>query len=396
MCSAASATADRRVVAVRAWTWEALAAATLRRQFPRVEGRSESAVVELVERVGPIQSQAARAPFLCVAARLPGTSYDAVTAAHTSMQVVRSTSLRGTVHTSTRKQHGALAAVASRTLLPQLRRLLRLSNEQISDLRDVLEGLTTSGWVEHDALLAGVLEWLRVQGFDESVAALDVAGPRYTLRGHPAMLRRPRSPSAGWDSQAEVVYRSARFAIDEDPVDPTTALLALVRGQLAASGPVTRRDLVWWSGEGLRNVDAAIGALGEEVARRPGPNGLDYLDLADPRPDGDVDPGIRLLPEYDALLLGYDPAARKRFADDEAVRHSWNRANGVHSPTVLADGRLRGRWRLARNGDNAVVYAEMFPGERLLDPGELEAPAAALGAALALTVTDVRVSGFRR
>ncbi len=101
---------------------------------------------------------------------------------------------------------------------------------------------------------------------------------------------------------------------------------------------------------------------------------------------------MRLLPEYDALLLAYDPAARMRFADDGAVLHSWNRANGVHSPTVLVDGRLRGRWRLSRSGALATIDVEMFPGERLLDPGDLTDAAAAVGAVLGLSVSDVTVT----
>jgi len=136
-----------------------------------------------------------------------------------------------------------------------------------------------------------------------------------------------------------------------------------------------------------------VDALADEIVVRPGPNGLDYLDLVQaPVRSGDTDPGVRLLPEYDALLLAYDPAARDRFADREAVSYSSNRANGVHAPTVLVDGRLRGKWRLTRSGDSAVIEVETFPGERLLDPGELADQAGAVGAVLALSVTDVRVT----
>lgn len=376
----------------RAWRWEELAAETLRRQFPRIRGRGQAAVAELIRAIGPVQSQAARAPFVCVASRLPGATYDAITAAHESFEVLRSTSLRGTVHTSTRAHHAPLAAVARRTLLPQLRRMLRLSDEDVDAFRAELERLSANAWIEHVDLVAGISAWLRSNGHDESVAALETAGPRYTLRGHPAMLRRPRGSGAGWESQAEVVYRSARFAVDETPVDPQEALVALVRSHVAASGPVTRRDLAWWSGDGLRNVDAAVAALGSELDARVGPNGLDYLDLAEPPGEGIADAGVRLLPEYDALLLAYDPAARDRFADREAVSYSWNRANGVHSPTVLVDGRLRGRWRLTRSGRSAVVEVEMFPRERLLEPSEFADRAAAAGAALGLTVSDVRVT----
>lgn len=377
---------------MRPWTWDELAAATLRRQFPRVRGLGEDAVVDLVRRVGPIQSQAARAPFLCMAARLPGASYDAITAAHRSMLVVRSSSLRGTVHTSTRAQHAALCAVASRALATLWRRTLKLDQVQLEAFRAEVEALSASRWVGHDEIETHLRGWMTGQGLHETVTATEKGAGAFAYRTHSAMLRRPKSPTAGWNSQAEVVYRSARHAIDEPPVEPQEALISLVRGQLAASGPATRRDLAWWSGDGLRNVDAAIDSIRDELVSRPGPNGLDYLDLAEPPKGSGADPGPRLLPEYDALLLAYDPKARERFADDAAVRHSWNPANGVHSPTLLLDGRLRGRWRLTRGGGAATIEVEMFSRERPVDPGVLAGAVAALGAALAVTVTDVTVT----
>ena len=110
------------------------------------------------------------------------------------------------------------------------------------------------------------------------------------------MLRRPLAPTAGWESQAEVVYRSASAAIGEVVPRFDDALATLVRHHIAASGPVTRRDLAWWSGAGLRDVDTALDSLHAELTRRMGPNGLEYLDLVGGAPDA-PDPGIRLLPE---------------------------------------------------------------------------------------------------
>jgi hypothetical protein len=188
-----------------------------------------------------------------------------------------------------------------------------------------------------------------------------------------------------------VVYRSAAYELGETPHDPRQALVSLVRGHVAASGPVSRRDLAWWSGAGLRRVDEALSTLADELVARPGPDGLDYVDLAEGPPAGAGVNGVRLLPEYDALLIGYDPPARARFADAVAIELTWNRSNGVHSPTVLVDGRLRGRWRLARTAGAATIAVEMFPGERHLEPSELSEAVAALGTALGIPVADVRV-----
>lgn len=376
-----------------AWSWSELAAATLARQFPRIDAAGgPDAVVDLLRRVGPIQSQAARAPFLCVASRLPGASYDAICAAHELLQVVRSTSLRGTVHTSTREQHAALAAVAGHAQSGFWRRALTLDQEQLDGFRAELERLTTDGWRSNAELAAAMVDWLRERGLSDALSAVTTSQTgRYSYRGHAAMLRRPVAGS--WEGQGAVLFRSARCAVDEERVDVPDALVLLTRAHLAASGPASRRDIAWWSGAGLRQVDAAVATLGEQLVRRRGPNGLEYLDLADAPAVGDDDCGVRLLPEYDALLLAYEPAARDRFADAAAVAHTWNRANGVHSPTVLAGGRLRACWRLERAAGRRVasIAVEMLPGERPLDPGDLTDAAAAIGTALALTVTDVTI-----
>ena len=347
--------------------------------------------MDLVGRVGPVQSQAARAPFLSVAARLPGAAYASIVRAHADLGVVRSTSLRGTVHTSTAGQHAALHAVSARAQAPLWRRTLGLDEQQLDAFRRRLDEVCAPDWMTHDAVEAALHEWFDLQGHNRAKHATSFQVGRVAFKGQASMLRRPLAPTAGWESQAEVVYRSASAAIGEVVPRFDDALATLVRHHIAASGPVTRRDLAWWSGAGLRDVDTALDSLRAELTRRMGPNGLEYLDLVGGAPDA-PDPGIRLLPEYDALLLAYDPKARGRFADERVIAASWNRANGVHAPTVLLDGRIRGCWRLERTGRSAVVVVEAFAWERRIDEGELEEPVRAIGLALDLAIDEIRTS----
>ena len=85
------------------YSWAELAAIALHRQFPAADS-----VAELVEQVGPIQSQAARAPFLGIAARLTSADHASITAAYEQAAIVRGSTLRGTVHTSTAAVHPIL------------------------------------------------------------------------------------------------------------------------------------------------------------------------------------------------------------------------------------------------------------------------------------------------
>ena len=52
------------------YSWDDLAGLARARQFPDVPGRDVGAVADALDRIGPIQAQTARAPFLGLAARL--------------------------------------------------------------------------------------------------------------------------------------------------------------------------------------------------------------------------------------------------------------------------------------------------------------------------------------
>jgi Winged helix DNA-binding domain len=374
---------------VPAHTWQRLAAATLRRQFPAIADVSRGGLTDLFGRIGPIQSQAARAPFLTASSRLPGVTNATVSAAYEDLDIVRSTSLRGTVHTSPRGDHSALDAVARRTSMNLWCRTLKLSADDVTRLRSRIEDFTADDWLPHAALHDRVLRWLASEGCDEAIAASRDGVGFALYRGHSALLRRPLT--GGWHQQGTYGYRTAALLLGDPAVDPDEALTRLVRIHLSAFGPATRHDIAWWTGDGLRRVDAAITRLGDELVAGPGPDGHDYLDVADPPASGAGDPGVRLLPEYDALLLGYAPAGRVKFADPRAISFSLNRANGVHAPTVLAEGRVRGTWRLQTARQSTRLLVSMVPGERRLREEDLAGQAIAVGQVLGVSVDGVEV-----
>jgi hypothetical protein len=112
-----------------------------------VGGVDGAALAALLGRVGPVQSQAARAPFLTASSRLPGVTNAAVSALYESHDLVRSTSLRGTVHTSLRAWHGALDAVARRTSTNLWCRTLKMTATDVARLRDRIEAVTADRWL---------------------------------------------------------------------------------------------------------------------------------------------------------------------------------------------------------------------------------------------------------
>ncbi|MGI8947617.1 MAG: DNA glycosylase AlkZ-like family protein [Ornithinimicrobium sp.] len=73
-------------------------------------------------------------------------------------------------------------------------------------------------------------------------------------------------------------------------------------------------------------------------------------------------PPVSLLPEFDALLCGYDPKARERFVGPEHYRRLWSPDNGMLLAPLLCRGRLTGYWRLPGSGTRRACEVVWFAG----------------------------------
>jgi hypothetical protein len=212
---------------------------------------------------------------------------------------------------------------------------------------------------------------------------MDNQAGRYFAFGHGGLLRRPMK--GPWSGQGAPGYRTAAAVLGdrEEPDDP---VLGAVRTHVASYGPSSRQDISWWSGLGLRRVDGLLERL--EVTWRDGPDGRAYADLPGAPAPRDL-PGVRLLPEFDALLCGYDPRARDRFvapADHDVL---WHRTNGLMLAPLLIDGRIGGYWRLEGSGRSRALAVASFRGSRRPRKAEVDDAAAALATALDLSLSGV-------
>jgi hypothetical protein len=369
---------------VTAYDWDELRGLSLARQFPEVIGLGPLAVVETVGRIGPIQSQTARSPYVALGARLPGVRHAAVTEAYECHALVRGSTIRGTVHTCTAAHHALLDATTRVGQRAVWVRQLRLEHTRVDELWAATEAFAAAGWRTPDELLDHLRSWLA--GHDEAVPeAVDRGLGRYLAFGHGGLLRRPLS--GPWSGQGAAGYRTAT-AVLPDRVAPDDALARTARLHLASYGPASRRDVAWWSGLGLRQVDDLLGRL--DLTWRDGPGGQPYADVGDPAPARDL-PGVRLLPEFDAVLCGYDPSARDRFVAPADHERLWHRSNGYMLAPLLVDGRIGGYWRIEGSGRTKQLAVTTFPGCRRLRSSELEEPVAALSAALDVPLASVSV-----
>lgn len=345
-----------------------------------------------------MQTQTARSAYLGLASRLPGVTHASITEAYERHALVRGSTIRGTVHTSTPAQHVWLdraTRVGQRTLWA---RALRLRSATLDQVWDGIEDFASSDWREVDQLGAHLRAWL--EEHDEQIPdQLSSSFGRYLSFGHGGLIRRPLS--GGWESQGKPGYRAvdatlsvagvadaARLAQDRS-APHEEAMAAVVLLHLSSHGPATRNDVAWWSGLGLREVDAALVALGERVSSRPGPGGADFWDTTDGGASPVSDVGTWLLPEFDAVLCGYDPKLRDRFVTPEQHAMLWNQQNGLMRSPLLHRGRLVGWWRLEGSGRRRRLQISCFddvPSEDDLSPS-----VAALTVALPVELSEVVV-----
>ncbi|SDS76341.1 Winged helix DNA-binding domain-containing protein [Nocardioides scoriae] len=371
--------------------WEELAARTLARQFPAVAGRDAAAVERVLDLAGPVQSQTARSPFLSLAARLPGVEHHAIAAAHDDHAVVRGSNLRGTVHTSTPADHALMEVVTRLGQRALWARTLRLQDTTLEQVWAGIEASAADDWRTAAELHDHLRGWL-AEHDPGAEPRLDDTQGRYLAFGHGGLLRRPLG--GGWSGQGRAGYRTASAVLgDRSAVlaDPDGAVDALLRRHLGCHGPASRRDLAWWSGLGLRTVDASLSRLASDLVEDDAPDGSVVVDLADA--PGPVDlPGTHLLPEFDALLCAYDPKARTRFVDAAHYRRLWVQDNGLLLAPVLVDGRLTGHWRLEGSGRRRRCEVAWFAGTRRPRRSELETCLAAVAAAYDVEVTGLDVA----
>jgi DNA glycosylase AlkZ-like len=374
---------------VRRLTDDQLRLHALRRQFPAIDGRGPAAVVELFQRLGPIQSQVPRAPFLTISSRLPGVSYDTVCDLFESHRLLKTSNIRGTVHTSVPEQFALLDAVARRSRATQLRSVLKLRQVTPEQLAAEIEGFASDDWTPRSEIVAHARAWLAERETDGGAEASNVLSDNL-LWGHSGLLRRPRDTR--WDKRTDMFHQRARSLLPDLPEwGFAEALPELVRVHLGSYGPALREDLAFFFAVGLSAVDDAVRRLGDELVRVPGPRDKDYLDLADHPRGGTPDLGLRLLPEFDGLLVGYQGRNRTRFLSEHQLPGVWAKVNGLFSPVVLYDGRLVASWKTITKGSRTDIEVTMLDPHPVLAEDLFADAVTATEQVLELKITDLRI-----
>jgi hypothetical protein len=304
-----------------------LGRATLARQL--LLGRQELSATEAAGRLAGMQAQEPGPPYLGLWSRLEGFEAEELLAAIEQREVVRAALMRGTLHLLPASDFIRLRAAIAPAVGAGMLRVLgkRAAGIDVDEL--VAEG--RSLFDSSDALSAKAMR--------DSLAELH---PEADVRALAAVVRTQlplvRVPDGGrWGFTPKAPFTDAERWLGK-PLRESADRKELVRRYLAAFGPATVKDAEAWSG-----VDGLAPAFGDDLVRLGDEAGRDLYDLPDaPRPAGDTDAPVRLLPEFDSLLLAH--ADRSRVIADRHREHLTSKNLRVRA-TVLVDGMVAAFWR---------------------------------------------------
>jgi hypothetical protein len=314
-------------------------------------------------------------PYLSLWARMPGFERRALDdALYERRTLVRALCMRQTLHVVPTDElafhfqahiarHGSAARATVEALLVAAGQSAKEESGQSLERihRRVLDVLAEQGTSTVRALGKAVPELrAKVQhSADKSYAGEFSLGSRLV----PAMctlglLVRARTQGT-WRSN---LYAYAALAdwlpgFDLDAATPDEARVWLVRRYLAAFGPATDDDVLWWTGFSKGETVLTLEALEPELVEVAvqGIEGTHLMPETEAEQLGDGAPPrapyVWFLPGLDPYIMGYRD--RQRFLDPAQRDKVFDRA-GNAMPTVWVDGRIVGAW--GQRADGSVVY----------------------------------------
>ena len=318
----------------------------LRRPALPEPGDRAGGVIAAVEHLVGLQAQAPFPPYYGLCSRLDGFRPGDLAELITGRQVVRIALMRGTIHLVSARDCLTLRPV----LQPVLDRALRTTfGRRLTGVDQAALAAAGRALVEEKPRTFSDLgrelarQW---PGHDPAALAQGV-------RALVPLVQVP--PRAVWGAAGQATHTSAEAWLGRPMPDPRP-LEPLVTRYLAAFGPATVGDIQAWSGlTGLREVADRL---------RPGlrtfrdEHGGELLDLPDaPLPDPDTPAPVRLVAEFDNLLLAH--ADRARVLSEPRRRQLFARPN-TWPGAVLVDGFVHGSWKITRVGASAVLTVELF------------------------------------
>lgn len=309
--------------------------------------RRRATAASTIEHLVGMQAQAPNLPYVGLWARLRGFEVGELSRMVESREAVRLSLMRNTIHLVTRRD-----AFGVKPLFMRLgeRGFLRGSpwgrGFVEGDLRPIAEaGGEIMG--EKPRTIADLAKHLGRRFPDRDAQAM-AYGVRYMV---PLVFTPPRGT---WGGKGLVTLTTFEAWLGRPP-GPAVADDDLVLRYLRAFGPASPADMRAWSGLAMK---AAFERLRPRLRVFRDQHGRELFDLPRaPRPDPDLNVPVRLLPDFDNILLGHDDRTRILPPGKHLGLFS---SNGIMKGSVLVDGFVRGAWQPFESGGTSTMHITPF------------------------------------
>jgi hypothetical protein len=316
--------------------------ATLARQL--LLRRERTSVTDAVERLGGMQAQEPKPPFIGLWTRLEDFEPPDLRKALKERELIRATMMRATLHLMSAADYVSLRG----GLQPVMTDAMRALGSRGKGLE-----------VEKVTPAARVLLEKEPRNFDELRGLLQEQFPEvndralgYATRMHLPLAMVPTDDR--WAFPAKADFTLAEEWLGNTLAEPDPA--ALVVRYLGAFGPASPTDFQTWCG--LKGFKVVFETLDDRLETFEDERGRTLFDLPGaPRPDEDEPAPPRFLPEFDNLMLAHSD--RTRVIADEHKPEVVTKNLRVRA-TFLWDGFAAGTWKAERKKTKATLHLSPF------------------------------------
>jgi hypothetical protein len=325
---------DAEVLGRRALNRALLSRQLLLRRLPLPVG-------DAAEHLVGLQAQAPMPPYYGLWSRLEGFDPHELGRMLTDREAVRLTLMRWTLHLVTvadaLRLRPLLQPMIERRLPPSLRMDHAGREELVTAARELLRDRALTA----RELGAALVE----RGLGDDATVMGNVANAYV-----PMVQVP--PRGVWGAGGQARYATLQAWTGSQP-EGEPSIDELVMRYLRSFGPASAKDMQNWSG--LTRLKPVFERLRPQLRTFHDEQGRELFDLPDaPRPHMDVPAPVRLLGEYDNVLLGH--ADRRRIIPED---FPWRAmlADGRFVNNLLVDGLLRATWWIERDGKRRATLA---------------------------------------
>lgn len=303
--------------------------------------------LDMVRRLAGLQAQHPTSSYYTLWARIADFDPQELVGLMTDRKVVRIALMRSTIHTVTAEDCLAWRPL----LLPAMERMFGTTHLRATAGadRDELTALGRAFVEEKPRTFAEVGAYLGERTPDAEPTALAAA-----LRTWAPLVQVP--PRGLWGRSGPVAHTTAEHWLGR-PLDASARVDDMVARCLAALGPMTAKDVQVWSG--LTRLAPVLERLRPRLVTFRDEEGHELFDLPDaPRPDAETPAPVRFVADFDNITLSHDDRTR-------VITRAWQKWRLAQGNklwgSVLADGFVRGAWRIERTKDTATLLVTSGP-----------------------------------